>query len=68
MVVRDTRGIPVGTYRGRRLPEPADPPGGSTDGRRIRDDARDGLYVMAFSLAASTSTVLGVVLLTKLGG
>ena len=43
-------------------------PAASTEGRRIRDDARDGVYVMAFSLFASTSVALTVVLLTKLAG
>lgn len=53
---------------GGRLPEASEPPGGRAEGRRIRDDARDGIYVMAFSLLASTSTTLTVVLLTKLAG
>jgi len=68
MVVHDSRGAAVGARTRGRLPDAADPPGGSTDGRRIRDDARDGLYVMAFSLLASVSTTFGVVLLTKLAG
>ncbi len=48
---------PAAVRRGGRLPEAAEPPGGlEPSGRRIRDDARDGVYVMAFSLLASTAT------------
>jgi len=68
MVVRDSWAEPAAVRRGGRLPEAAEPPGGLEEGRRIRDDARDGVYVMAFSLFASTSVALTVVLLTKLAG
>ena len=36
--------------------------------RRIREDVRDGLYVMVFSCAASTLTALGLLALTRLAG
>ena len=68
MVVGDLRETRVAVRGGGRLPEAAEPPGGQVQGRRIREDARDGMFVMAFSLLASTSTVLTVVLLIKLAG
>ena len=68
MVVRDSCAEPAAVRRGGRLPAAAEPPGGLEPGRRIRDDARDGVYVMAFSLLASSGTVLTLVLLTKLAG
>ena len=68
MVVGELRDRRVFGRGGGRLPEAAEPPGGQVEGRRIRDDARDGVYVMAFSLLASTTTVLTVVLATKLAG
>lgn len=36
--------------------------------RRIREEMRDGMYVMAFSCAASTLTAVVVVLVTRLAG
>ena len=36
--------------------------------RRIREEMRDGMYVMAFSCAASTLTAVVLVLLTRLVG
>lgn len=36
--------------------------------RRIREDVRDGVYVMAFSCVASTVTALGLLALTRLAG
>lgn len=65
---------------GQRLPEPAHPPGASDahehgiDGgagvadRRIRDDVRDGAYVMAFTALASTATAVALVALSRLAG
>jgi hypothetical protein len=68
MVVGELSGRRATVGAGGRLPEASEPPGGRAEGRRIRDDARDGVYVMAFSLLASTVTTLTVVLLTKLVG
>ncbi|MBA2640535.1 MAG: hypothetical protein H0U77_11260 [Nocardioidaceae bacterium] len=53
---------------GGRLPAAAEPPDGTRLERRIRDDVRDGAYVMAFSCVASTATALTVVLLARLAG
>ena len=36
--------------------------------RRIREDVRDGVYVMAFSCLASTATAVLFVALTRLAG
>lgn len=37
-------------------------------GRRIREDVRDGVYVMVFTGAASTGVALGLVLITRWAG
>ncbi len=36
--------------------------------RRIREDLRDGVYVMAFSCVASTVTALAIVAFARLAG
>lgn len=65
----DPSGRPVRPHAGgQRLPEPAEPPGGLVAGRRIRDDVRDGAYVMAFTAVASTGTAVLIVLLSRLAG
>ena len=53
---------------GGRLPDPAEPPSGIPSDQRIREDVRDGLYVMLFSCGASTATALSFVLLVRLAG
>lgn len=53
---------------GGRLPDPAEPPSGLPSERRIREDVRDGAYVMLFSCGASTATALTFVLLVRLAG
>lgn len=68
MVVSDICAGRVPARSGGRLPEAAEPPGGQREGRRIRDDARDGVYVMVFSLLASTATTLALVLVARLAG
>jgi hypothetical protein len=79
MVVRDIYHERVFGRRG-RLPEAAgrhglepslDPglqPSEGPGHRRIREDALDGIYVMAFSLLASTGTAGALLLLTRLAG
>ena len=79
MVVRDSHDQRVFGRSG-RLPEAAGPAGQepghepSEDAgdqpahRRIREDALDGIYVMAFSLLASTATACALLLLTRLVG
>jgi hypothetical protein len=75
MVVRDSYDQRVFGRSG-RLPEAAARPGhepGEDAGdqpahRRIREDALDGIYVMAFSLLASTATACALMLLTRLAG
>jgi hypothetical protein len=47
---------------------PGQDPGDGPGHRRIREDALDGIYVMAFSLLASTATACALVLLTRLAG
>lgn len=51
-----------------RLPDPAEPPSGTRCERRIREDVRDGAYVMVFSCLASTATVVTFVLFVRLAG
>ena len=48
--------------------EPSHEPGDQPAHRRIREDALDGIYVMAFSLLASTATACALMLLTRLAG
>jgi hypothetical protein len=75
MVVRDSYDQRVFGRSG-RLPEAAAHPGHETGEdagdqpahRRIREDALDGIYVMAFSLLASTATACALMLLTRLAG
>ncbi len=52
---------------GGRLPDPSEPSRGTSQ-RRIREDARDGAYVMLFTGLASTVTALSFVLLARLAG
>jgi hypothetical protein len=55
--------------RGREpVAEPVGEPVGAVERRRVRDEALDGVYVMAFSLLASTATACVLVLLTRLAG
>ena len=44
------------------------PTGEQAPTRRIRDEVRDGVYVMAFSCLASIVTAGGLVLVTRLAG
>ena len=48
--------------------EPSQEAGDQPAHRRIREDALDGIYVMAFSLLASTVTACALMLLTRLAG
>ncbi len=64
-------GVGVVTHRrvgGGRLPDPAAPSSGIPSERRIREDVRDGAYVMLFSCVASTATAASFVLLVRLAG
>lgn len=36
--------------------------------RRVREEVRDGVYVMVFSCAASTVTAIAVLVVTRLAG
>ena len=79
MVVRDSYDQRV-VGRSGRLPEATGPAGQEPSHepsheagdqpahRRIREDALDGIYVMAFSLLASTATACALMLLTRLAG
>ena len=60
-------GPPLGLQPGPG-PERGREPVGAVERRRVRDEALDGVYVMAFSLLASTATACALVLLTKLAG
>ena len=68
MVVRDSCAEPAACAARGRLPAAAEPPVAVEHATALRDDVRDGVYVMAFSLLASTGTALTLVLLTKLAG
>lgn len=45
--------------------QPVDPP---ATPRRVREEVRDGLVVIAFSAVASTAAALALLLLTSLAG
>ena len=62
---RLTRDTPAELPRSRDAGRPA-PSGTSAPVRRVRDEVRDGIAVLAFSAAASTAVALALLLLIGL--
>ncbi|MDQ3627627.1 MAG: hypothetical protein M3419_02190 [Actinomycetota bacterium] len=65
---RTRKRTPVHRTRG-LLPEPAPRPGAHGHaGKRVRDDVRDGIAVMVFSLVSALLVALAITALARIAG